>query len=610
MTEQQTPVSTPVEQVPEAATVPEVPRPKKRRQRKKLLSRLLAVVLVLALAGGGGFALWKFAFTNKPKDKGEMLLGTVDIGSISSMVQGTGNVTAKSSATITLTNAGTVTQVMVTEGQQVAKGDPLYTIRSEAAEENVKTAQEALKTAQENVTKLQQNVTKLQGEVEKRREELAKIQKELEKLTIQAPFSGKLLNVEKLQVGDPLSKDGRVATLVNDKKLRLSLYFSYAYENAISAGQSVKVSIPAILQDYTGTVEKINKISFITPEGSKCFEVVCVLQNPGTLTQDMDATAALTTADGTPIYPYQSGKLQYYESREITAKIGGPVKSANLLNYADVTMGQTLVVQGDDEIREQINSKNEEITTAQKSVEDAQKSVEEGQKGVMEAQKKVDEAQKALNDFNAVSPMDGTVVSLGIVAGEEVQSGKVAVSIADTSVMKVVIDVDQRNISFIEKGQMIDLTDWNSNSYVGTVESVSLEPKADSSVTVFPVTLTVDNFDGTLRNGVSVDYSFAASQSLDCMVVPAAAIRYTSDAEGNTQSVVYLQAEERPENAIDLPKAEPGMEGGTDAPPEGFYPVPVEVGLSDAANAEIKSGLNVGDVVFVTYQNTEGMAYG
>ncbi|OUN07384.1 hypothetical protein B5G43_05475 [Flavonifractor sp. An92] len=565
MTEQQTPVSTPVENVPEV-TAP--PKPNKKRRRKKTLSRVLAAVLVLALAGGGGFVVWKFAFTDKPKEKGEMMLGTVDIGSISSMVQGTGNVAAKSASTITLTSPGTVSQVFVTEGQQVAKGDPLYTIRSQAAEETLKSAQESLKTLQEDMNKLNE---------------------ELGKLTVQAPFSGKLMNVEDLQVGDTLSKDGRVATLVNDKKLRLSLYFSYAYENSISVGQSAKVSIPAVMKDYTGTVEKINKVSFITPEGSKCFEVVFVLDNPGTLTQDMDATVSLTAADGTTIYPYENGKLEYYESRELTAKANGPVEKVNLLNYADVTAGQTLVVQGDDEIRDQIRAKNEELVAAQK---------------------KVEEAQKALSDFNAVAPIDGTVVSLGIAAGEEVESGKVAISIADTSVMKVVIDVDQRNIAFIEKGQMIDLTDWNGNTYMGVVESISLEPKADSSVTVFPVTLSVDNFDGSLRNGVSVDYSFAASQSLDCMVVPAAAIRYTSDADGNTMPIVYLQAEERPENAIDLPEPEPGMEDSVDAPPEGFYAVPVETGLSDPANAEIKSGLEVGDVIFITYQNTEGMAYG
>ena len=565
MTEQQTPVSTPSGQ---GAQQPAGPGTPKRRRRKKIGSKLLALVLILALAGGGGFAVWKFAFAEKPKEKGEMMLGTVELGSISSMVQGSGNVLAKSSATITLTNPGTVSEVFVTEGQQVQEGDPLYVIRSTASEDT-------LQEAQENCRTLQDELDKLNGE--------------LSKLTIQAPFSGKLLNVEALQVGSTLSKDSRVATLVNDKKLRLSLYFSYAYENAISVGQSAKVSIPAVMKDYTGKVEEIHKVSFITPEGSKCFEVVCVLDNPGTLTQDMDATMSLTAADGTAIYPYENGKLAYYETREITAKASGPIKTASLLNYADVTAGQTLVVQGDDEIREQIRAKNEELAAAQK---------------------KVEEAQKALADFSATAPISGTVVSLDLTVGEEVQSGKTAISIADTTVMKVVIDVNQQNIAFIEKGQMIDLTDWNGNTYMGTVESISLEPKADSSVTVFPVTLTVDNFDGSLRNGVSVEYSFAASQSLDCMVVPAAAIRYTSDAEGNTLSLVYLQAEERPENAVDLPEPESGGENASDAPPEGFYAVPVETGLSDPVNAEIKSGLELGDVIFITYQNTEGMAYG
>ncbi len=57
-----------------------------------------------------------------------------------------------------------------------------------------------------------------------------------------------------------------MATLVNDKKLKLSLYFSYAYENDIAVGQSVSVSIPAVMDSFNGTVEKINKVSYISPE--------------------------------------------------------------------------------------------------------------------------------------------------------------------------------------------------------------------------------------------------------------------------------------------------------------------------------------------------------
>ncbi len=67
-----------------------------------------------------------------------------------------------------------------------------------------------------------------------------------------------------------------MATLVNDKQLKLSLYFSYAYEDQISVGQSVDVSIPAVMRTFTGTVEKINKVSYISPEGAVHFEAVVV----------------------------------------------------------------------------------------------------------------------------------------------------------------------------------------------------------------------------------------------------------------------------------------------------------------------------------------------
>ena len=76
---------------------------------------------------------------------------------------------------------------------------------------------------------------------------------------------------------------------------------------------------------YTGTVEKINKVRFISPEGAVHFEAVLVFDNPGTLTAGMDASATLTASDGSAIYPYENGKTEYYETREIVTKAAGPV---------------------------------------------------------------------------------------------------------------------------------------------------------------------------------------------------------------------------------------------------------------------------------------------
>ena len=45
-------------------------------------------------------------------------------------------------------------------------------------------------------------------------------------------------------------------------------------------------------------------------------------------------------------------------------------------------------------------------------------------------------------------------------------------------------------------------------------------------------------------------------------------------------------------------------------PDKGYYAVPVETGISDNYNVEIKSGLEEGDVVFTTVQTNSSSPYG
>ena len=124
-----------------------------------------------------------------------------------------------------------------------------------------------------------------------------------------------------------------------DRDLQATV-FSYAYEKEIHTGQSVQVSIPAVMGSFEGRVEKINKVSYISPEGAVHFEAVVVFDNPGTLTAGMDASAMLTAGDGTQIYPYQNGQTEFYETRTIEAKANGPVVGmGNLLDHANVEAG-------------------------------------------------------------------------------------------------------------------------------------------------------------------------------------------------------------------------------------------------------------------------------
>ncbi len=538
------------------------PKPKKPagKGRQKIVKRLIALGVAAAIFGGGGFALYRF-LTDDDSELGEIYSQPAEIGTIQSKVSGRGSARAKESAAITLTQSGVVQEVFVAGGQTVMAGDPLYTIYSEAAEKQLSEAQE----------------------------EMDRLLEEANNLTVRAPFAGKLIDVEEFQIDQQVGEGTKVATLVNDKKLKLSLYFSYAYEGEIWAGQSVDVSIPAVMKTFTGRVEKVNRVSFISPEGAVHFEAEIVFDNPGTLTAGMDASAVLTASDGSEIYPYENGQTQFYETRDIITKAAGPVAGqGNLLNYANVSAGEELLYLGSSTIDEKIQAQ----------------------------QVKLDEAQEAMADFNAVAPIDGTVTSCNLVEGQEVKSGDTVIMISNNVTMLVTINVNDQNISFIKPGSYVDLKDWNDNVFQGLVTSIDMSGSqgGDSMMgggsgggTNYPVTLTVDNFSGALMEGMTLQYSFVTSESAECVLVPTSCVKYFSDQEGNRCKVVFVQRDEAPEELPELiyPELQPGQARDYPTQEEGYYPVVVETGIADTQNVEIVSGVEAGDMVFINYTVTD-----
>lgn len=549
---------------PAPAATPASPpgRPKPKFNKRKVRQAAIAGAVVVALAAGG-FLLYRF-LTKQDSASSQIQTQAVQYGTIQSKVTGSGNAKAKESAAITLTAGGTVQEVFVSPGDTVTAGQPLYTIFSQEA---------------------QDQVTQAQAQVDSLKKEMSALLEDASNLTVRAPFAGKLINAKEFQPDQEVTKETAVATLVNDKKLKLSLYFSYAYEDQIHTGQSVQVSIPTAMGTYTGTVEKINKVRFISPEGAVHFEAVVAFQNPGTLTAGMNASATLTASDGSAIYPYENGTTEYYETREIVTKAAGPVVSqGNLMDYADVSAGEALLTLGSSTIDESIMSKRKEID---------------------EAQKKLADAQKGLSDFNAVSPIDGSVTSCTLTPGTEVKSGDTVVTISNTANMVVDITVDDKNIAFVQPGLTVELSDWNGSTFAGTVTAINMgAAESQNGMTNYPVTLTVDNQDGSLLAGMYLDYSFVASQSDDCMMVPMQSVKNIPSEDGtSTDYVVFIRADERPENAVDLeiPEPEPGESPDYPSPEDGFYPVKVETGLNDDYNVEIKSGLSGDEEVFVNY---------
>ncbi len=524
-----------------APAAPAAPAPKNRKKRKKTARRIIAAVLVLALGVG------LYSHFNKKSGTGEQQVVTdvVQYGSITSMVEGSGMVKAKKSESITLATAGTVGDVYVTEGQQVNEGDPLFTYDSPEAEKRVRDAK---------------------SNIEGYQKQLNAAYKDIAKLNLTAPYAGKLMSTADLTVGEE-TDGGTVATLVDDTRMRLTQYYSYAYEGELFVGQTVQVSVPALMASVDGVIEKVHMVRRVTSEGSELFSVEITVPNAGVLGKDMEASAT-AVVNGETVYPYEAGKLDYYRTSELTIP-AGTVVSANLIDYLSVSAGQLLV---------QVNGENTE-----NKIFDLEQSLEK-------AQKDLEEAEKNFAYANAVAPISGTIIGLSLYPGQEITSSATALTISDTSTVTVSATVDERNVSYLKVGMGVNLTQWNGSSF-GTISSISLSSSVNNGVATYPFTIEADNTDGSLQVNSYINYSLTASQSDNCLVLPIQAVRTVGLEDGTSATVVYIKADSEPDNMVQIPYMDEEI-------PAGYYPVPVEIGIQDSYNVEIKSGVEEGTEVF------------
>mgnify|MGYP002797580971 FL=1 len=553
---------------------------------KGLPRRILPLALAAAVLAAGGFGAVRLLGGGGGGE--QIVTDLVTRDTIQSTVKGSGAASARESVSLNPPVSATVLALHVKEGDRVEKGTVLYELDPAEAQKATEEAKKSLTEAEKGVTAAAERLQAAQKQLSETEEEFQKLLASKADLTVTAPFDGKLVEAASLLPDAEITAGQKIATLVSSNRLKLSLYYSYAYLDQLRVGQEAAVSIPAVMASVPGKISEINKVEFVTPEGSKCFEVVVALDNPGTLTEGMAASAGLTVG-GQAVYPYQNGKLAYQETREVTAKVPGPLKTSFLHNHAPVKKGQAILVLGPDELDKQLEEKRESVTSARESVDSARTAVESAQETLASARDKVKKALEQEADMAVKAPITGTVLTCLLEQGEKADAGQLGILLADTSVMRIDIQVDERNVSRVKTGMTCTITQTGlggeENTFEGTVESVSLTGKSENGVSFFPAVVKVDNGDGAMLNGMSIEYELVLAQSEDCLVVPAQAVQYTEQG-----SCLFVKADRRPDNAVDL--------GDGVEIPRGFYAVPVETGLSNSAQVEIKSGVEEGMEVF------------
>ncbi|MCH2092542.1 MAG: efflux RND transporter periplasmic adaptor subunit [Pseudoxanthomonas sp.] len=138
------------------------------------------------------------------------------------------------------------------------------------------------------------------------------------------------------------------------------------------------------------------------------------------------------------------------------------------------------------------------------------------------------------------SPVDGVVLTRTIEPGQTVaaslQAPELFTIAEDLSKMKIELAVDEADIGQVKVGQAVSFTvdAFADRQFRGQVQQVRLSATTTSNVVTYPVVVSVDNSDGTLLPGLTVNAEIEVSKRDDILKVSNAALRYKPTGETAT----------------------------------------------------------------------------
>ena len=492
--------------------------------------RRVWIPVFLVLAAASVFAATRLLGGQEAAATATYQEASVERRSITNSLSSSGTLQPADSYTVTTLVSGEVLSDTFEKGDEVEEGQLLYTLDSSNANSSLTRSQNSYSQAQTNY---EQAVA-------------AKYPS--------ADMSGTVSEVY-VKNGDSVNAGTEICRIVGDNNLYMTFLFPYASSSDFYVGQSATVYIDGFAGSVSGTVTAVSKSTVTTSTGIQAVSVEVKAANPGLVTEDYTASAAIGN-----YMSYGQTAINLSASSVITAQVSGKISGLSLLAGDTVTDGQRICTITGDAVDNQIETARINLSNASTSVENA---------------------QDTLDNYNITAPISGTVVTKNAKAGDKIEGGSdgTLCVIYDLSYLEMTMNIDELDISQVEVGQTVQITAdaVEGKTYTGVVTEVSVAGTTSGGITTYPVTVRIDETDGLLP-GMNVDAEIILSSQEDVLAIPSAAVN-----RGNT---VLITA--------DSPSAVNALDQEA---PEGYVYVQVETGVGDDSYIEILSGLQEGDTV-------------
>lgn len=213
-----------------------------------------------------------------------------------------------------------------------------------------------------------------------------------------------------------------------------------------------------------------------------------------------------------------------------------------------------------------ISAKNKSILFAELPIQIIEFEVSEG-----ERVEKGDLIYKTSIGENIKSDIDGEVYKIEVEKDAQLAPGTKIMEIVDYDNLELIVNVDEYDLESIKEGSEVEITiNALEKTMKGEVVKISKQGEYINGITLFETIISIENSDD-IRIGMSAEARVLNEESKKTAILPITSINFRND---NTP-YVKIKKEEKIEE------------------------IEIELGITDGVNVEVKSGLKIGDKVFI-----------
>ena len=521
-----------------------------------LSQRHIMIILIVVIVVGGGFYAFKQLmpavdtgatgplYSTQAAERGDISVGVETSGSLDPS-QGGGIIVPGTYGS----GNYVIDEFLVQDGDEVSKGQVVVRLKAPDLKAQIENMEEKLNSDKEYLSELTDTPVN----------QLHRLNP-AQGITLRAPIDGRVVGLDAVE-GDDLSQGRIVARVVDDSvfKVRAKLMpneFKLLEKNEpdkmmlsfTQFGDFIEAKITHInpnpileVKQEENNQVRTNYVYWITLEA----------ENPGLAYPGMSLYVGMPQKDNDMVVWFRN-----------LSTIDGYLKEERIISRAEGLVTEVSVHE-----MEMVEAGDPIISLAGS---DVQKDIQQRLDKIQETEIELRQLYSKLNELEVKSPMDGIVASLYRSEGESVGAGEHIGHIYNTDNMRMWVQVDDVDVLFVKQGSPVRITvdAVPGETFEGEVTHVSTMGEDVRGIPRFYVTIDVKG-GAQLRPGMQAQAFIDAGAAEDVLLIPVEAI---FEEEGKSMVEILT-----PDGNIEV--------------------VPLTLGLMNDRHAEVKSGLEEGDLV-------------